>query len=379
MSPILQSENGTRLLASDEGNLSNPPIDQAEQTIYRQWRADVVQALDDAQRYGEAANFNQCGMVLGNFQVVVCDEHPEHNAKILPFRCHLRICPDCEHIEQARKVAKYTAVIKTITDDDPRDGWSTKKLELTTKFCLSDDDAEAQFLTAWEYFEDWLQLVCQRLLIDELTPDEKRRGRILYKPHGIGALVSVEYGEDSHLLHFHIIAYCPFFPKDLATDAWREVTGGEAYITHIRRIDYHDVENQVREQIKYVTKFQKLPPRLVVKLAEILDGQRRFRTYGTFRGAEDVDPEPCTCPLCNATITVMYVTKYFELMFENGIDPQADIASAGAHFLLNLKHGNKAGEKGEKLARGDPDPPTEQANLPAFDEVFNQKPRFKYQ
>jgi hypothetical protein len=213
-----------------------------------------------------------------------------------------------------------------------------------------------------------------------MTKGEKRRGRLDYAPHGLGSTASAEFGEDGHKLHFHILAYCPWIDKHKSSDLWLEASDGIADITYIRRIDYHNVDDAVREQVKYVTKFNSLPPALVIKLADILDGQHRFRTYGLVRKAEKIEREPCQCATCNAIIRIMRVREYFELVLAHNIEPKPEIFDAARQIFLDLKPGNKAGEaKGAHLARSDPDPPAKQADLPLFDDVFTKKPKFKYQ
>jgi hypothetical protein len=367
-------------LSTDPPSQRSSIADALEASNYALWRAQVAGRLMDAGRYSESMNFADCGSLFGNFQVAVCDADPGHDARALPFTCHLRYCPDCERRHQARQVAKYTPILKDLAENSDRAGWSLKKIELTTPFSIEDPNAAAQFEDAWDYFERWQQLMFQHLLGDEMTKGEKRRGRLDYAPHGLGSTASAEFGEDGHKLHFHILAYCPWIDKHKSSDLWLEASDGIADITYIRRIDYHNVDDAVREQVKYVTKFNSLPPALVIKLADILDGQHRFRTYGLVRKAEKIEREPCQCATCNAIIRIMRVREYFELVLAHNIEPKPEIFDAARQIFLDLKPGNKAGEaKGAHLARSDPDPPAKQADLPLFDDVFTKKPKFKYQ
>jgi hypothetical protein len=359
---------------------STPRIDAAlEASNYALWRAQVAGRLLDAGRYSESMNFEDCGKLFGNFNVAVCDADAEHEARALPFTCHLRYCPDCERRHAAAMVAKYTPILKDLSEEGGRAGWSLKKIELTTPYTLEGDDAEAAYQDAWEYFERWQQMILGQLLADEMTMPEKRRGRLDYSKHGIGSLVSAEFGEDTHHLHFHILGYYPYLDKHLTSSVWLAATGGVASITYIRRVDYHDVVDAVQEQVKYVTKFNSLPPALVVKLADVLDGSRRVRTYGLVRKAEKIEREPCQCKTCAAIIRVMKVSEYFELIIARNIAPNPEIFDAARQIFLDLKHGNKTGEaESTHLARSDPEPPPKQADLPLFDEVFDKKKRFKY-
>jgi len=334
----------------------------------------------DAGRHSESLNFADCGTLFGNFNVAACDADPGHEVRALPFTCHLRYCPDCERRHAAALVAKYTPVLKDLAESDSRAGWSLKKIELTTPYSLEEANADQLYQDAWEFFERWQQLLFQHILADEMTPAEKRRGRLDYAKHGIGSLASAEFGEHGHKLHFHILAYCPWIDKRLSSDVWREASDGQADITYLRRIEYHDVDDAVREQVKYVTKFTELPPALVIKLADVLDGSRRLRTYGMVRKAEKLEREPCKCATCSAIIRVMKVQEYFEICLQRNIAIDPVILDAGRKVLLDLKPGNKTGDgQSQHLPRSDPDLPPKQLDMAVFNELLPPKKRFNYQ
>lgn len=363
---------------------SNPAIDpaqlEAEAADYARWRVEVASRLSDAGRWRESVDFRECGQLWGNFQVLVCSTDATHEARALPFTCHLRYCPDCERRHQGEMVARYTPVLKELAEEGTRDGdnWSLKKIVLTTPFPLDSPTAEADYQNAWEYFERWQQLMMQDLLQAEMTESEKRRGEILYTPHGYGSLVTAEYGEDGSKLHFHLTAYCPFMPKFKTAEKWLQASGGTCEVTDIRRIDYHDVENAIREQVKYVTKFSKLAPEMVIKLADILDGQRRVRTYGVVRGHAAAKAEPCTCAACSGKLTVIRVKEYIAIHEERNTEPDPVILAAAITVGLDLKHGNKTREAGVNLARSDIPEPAKQAELPFFNAIAKKKPDFRY-
>lgn len=346
---------------------------------YAAWREAVASRLSDAGRWSESVNFRDCGKLFGNFQVLVCEADVTHQARALPFTCHLRYCPECERRNQARQVAKYTPILKDIAEQTDRPGWSLKKIELTTKYSLLTSNAAELYADAWEQFERWQQITFKHLLHHELTPAEIRRDRVDLKQHGVGSLVSAEFGETGLLLHFHILGYMPYLDKHKSSEFWLQATGGEASITYIRQIDYHDVEDAVREQVKYVTKFNQLSPALVLKLADVLDGQHRLRTYGVFRSVKKTEPEPCTCPSCKQKISIIRVREYFERIIVRNVEPDPAIYAAAAEIFLDLKRGNKVGEVfGQKLARSDPDDLPAQADLPGFDDAAPTKKPFQY-
>lgn len=351
---------------------------QLQRERYKQWRENVAGLLNDASRWSESINFRECGQLWGNFQVIACESDPSHDVRALPFTCHLRYCPDCERRHQAEMVAKYTPILKDISEQSDRAGWSLKKIVLSTPYALEAPNAVELYAAGWEAFEKWQQLVMQHLLKHELTPDEIRRGEVKYKLHGYGSLVAAEFGEEGRKLHFHLLAWMPYLDKHKSSELWLQASGGEAEITWISRVDYHAVEDAVREQVKYVTKFQELPPRLVVKLADVLDGSRRVRTYGTVRGAEKVEREPHVCSICSSKETIMRVSAYFAFVLAHNIEPAAEILQAAEPIYLDLKRGNKTREGGEHLARSDPPDLPAAVELPGFDAVFTPKKPFQY-
>jgi len=349
-----------------------------DQERYAQWRINVAGLLNAANRWSESINFAECGSLFGNFQVLVCENDPSHEARALPFTCHLRYCPDCERRHSAELVAKYTPILKDISEKSDRDTWSLKKIVLTTPYSLEAESAAADFHSAWEAFERWQQLMMLHLLQHELTPGELRRGRVDYAPHGYGSLVSCEFGGRGRKLHFHMLAYMPYLDKHKSAELWTEATNGEAEITYIAKIDYHDVDDQVREQVKYITKFQELEPALVVKLADVLDGARRVRTYGTVRGAAAVEPEPHVCATCASKISIMRVRAYFMAVIERNIAPDELILASARSIYLDLIPGNKVGEAGAHKARDDVPESSGQPDLPGFDAAAATKKPFVY-
>lgn len=350
---------------------------------YQQWRLDVVDQLDRAELYREKNNFEDCGKFFGNFEVLICESDLEHSPKAIAFTCHQRFCPDCEHREQARKLARYVPAFKALTDGDGRADFSLKKIELTTPYSLEEMNSPALLKQAWSWVEKTLHDLFYDLLKDELSDKEKKKRRLNYKEHGLAILVACEFGERGHKLHFHILAYAPYMPKMRITETWLAVTGGECEITWIKAIEHHDVENAVSEVAKYVTKFTTLYPRLVPNLINALAGTRRVRTYGVIRDSEIPERE-CNCSICSSALILVSVSEYFDRCFELSISADEQISRIVASLGLDLKHGNKTGvsESAEKAGLvGIPPPnthdPPVQTLLPGLAAV--KKPKFEYQ
>lgn len=348
---------------------------------YQQWRHDVGIALDRAELYREKNNFEDCGKFFGNFEVLICESDLQHAPKAIPFTCHLRFCPDCEHREQARKMARYIPAFKVLTDGDGRADFTLKKFELTTPYSLEEMDSPALLAKVWRWVERTLHSLFYNLLSYELSADEKKKARLKYADHGLAILVSCEFGEDGHKLHFHILAYSPYIPKEMLTATWRDITGGECEITWIKAIEYHDVEDAIAEVTKYVTKFTALAPQLVPNLIKCLHGTRRVRTYGVIRDSE-IPERVCNCSICSSGLILVRVSEYFRQCAELSISPDEQISRIGASFLLDLKHGNKTGvtESAEKAGLvGIPPPkPPDQGTQTLLPGLEGTKKRTEY-
>lgn len=355
------------------GREADSPRDEA-------WRAAVTRSLYLAGLGQDAIDFADCGRFMGNFQVVACESHTPHDVKAIPFHCHRRFCPDCERVQQATKVARYVPILQQIAERK-RPGWALKKIVLSTPYALNDPDGPALYRKAWKFFEQWQQLVYRFALSDELTPGEVRRGRVDYQKHDVGSLVSSEFGERGKKLHFHATMYLPYVGQERLAAMWQEASGGVCQVMWIKRIGRDQVQAELREQIKYITKFSELPPSLVPALVKVLDGSRRFRTYGIVRGQPVLEDRKCKCKICAGKMVLMKVTEYFELMDDMGEPPDANVEQLAEQSLIYLqfKPCNKAGEAtidGQHLARSDPDSALHQMSLPSVDALI--KP-FDYQ
>lgn len=365
-------------MSKDDPATNNLTAEQIADAKYRAWRTDVGLLLDQAQRFKQSTAWGLCGSLMGNFDVLVCDGDVTHEARALPYTCKLRICPDCERRRSAELVSQYTPILKDLAEKDERAGWSLKKITFGTRFSLEAENAQSEYAEGWACAEKFLQALMQWHLQREMTPDEIRRGRVDYSPHGVGFVISAEYGEEGRHLHFHLTGYLPWIDKRKSSDFLREATGGDAYVTYVQGIKYHEVEDAVREQIKYITKFQDLPAALAVKLLKVLDGKKRFRTYGLVRDAEKPEPDVHVCNICGNPVRIVYVRRYFERCIDRNVQPAPDILAAAADFYLDLKRGNKVGEASDKKARDDPDDLPTASELPGFDAVFTPKKPFRY-
>lgn len=313
----------------------------------RIWREKAASALEAAGMISHASEFRLCGR---DFLADVCTANYGHHPRIMPTSCHKRYCPECAGRETARKLARYIPAIYDMLAEEAPASWSLKKFELTTPFKLNSSCDADTYKLAWLWVENTIQKITFDVLKAQnmLTPSELRRGRADYRLHKVGALVSAEFGENGRKLHFHILYYGPFLPKDQLTDTWKDVSAGECEITWIRAIPVNQVEDQLKEVTKYVTKFTQLPPALVPVLAKTIKGSRTVRSYGLLHGVKAAEKTSCTCDECGAKRERVAVLQYLQVCQDLNLkldDEIMRVYEANLHSdLLDLKHGNNSGE-----------------------------------
>lgn len=287
------------------------------------WRVAAANALENANLLREAALFRSCQR---HYDVDVCTKRVDHAPRAVPYTCHLRVCPDCERREQARKLKRFIpAIHDLLTLGKP--GYTLKHVVLTTPYALVDKDAPDRFKIAWRALERVFDGVFTTILDDarKLSPSEKRRGRADLKRHGIGILAASEFGEEGHKLHFHLLMYSPYVPIHFLVDQWRKATRGDCEISRIKKIDLEQVKPAVLEVSKYVTKFTELPPALLPALVKVINGTKRLRTYGAMRGIGKTERQPCYCPVCSADRRLVSVLAYIRRCEEVGSPPDTDV------------------------------------------------------
>lgn len=306
------------------------------------WRVEAAEALAAAGFERDAHQFLNCGR---EFFISTCNLDVSHPVDVYPVTCHKRYCPDCEHREASRRLARYIPVLEDIQALDIP-GWRLRKIELTTPYRLTDDDAKEKWEKAWNNMTEVLERLFYRLLdhAGRLSRSEKRRKRADWKRHNLAVLVGGEYGPQGLCLHFHLLLYCMYIDQNMLARAWQEVTKGECRIVYIKQIAHNAVTQAIREVAKYVTKIKDLSPSQIPFLANVLRGHRRIRTFGLLQGIGQPAQEMKVCVECGASRRHISILSYFNRCTVQNVAPDEEIL-ANYKSLLNLKHGNKSGEK----------------------------------
>lgn len=331
-------------------NTSIAPADSesiSQLSTSQQWRLDTAQALLDAGYDRHAREFIACGR---SYSVVTCSTDVSHSPRALPQTCKKRWCPDCERRESARKLARYVSPINDLQWAAPK-GYRLKHLTLTTPFSLYDLDAPERLEIIFKQFRNFLDRLFLVILGEagKLTRSERRRGRVELKKHKIGALVGAEYGEEGKKLHLHILILCPYLDGELVKKCWFEATQKTSYISKIRVVDPTETENAIAEVVKYVTKFTEFDPRDVPYLVRVMEGQRRFRSYGEFYGIVGREKRDTSrCEICDSLQSIIDFRTYLEKCFDLNVpvcsEVVASIEASNALPTLDLKPVNKSGD-----------------------------------
>lgn len=296
-----------------------PSFNPLTQGGYEEWRADVYGALIDADMTKEADAWWACArdnavwfpssdtpVSEDTKAVYVCPDHPGHHAKAQRITCQLRGCPECAKRESARVLARYMPLVHHLAHQHHA-RFRFRKIVLTTPVDLRSPNARDKAL---QYAR------CVPQVLDRLLDKGWRETQ--------GFLVSWEFGAHGLKLHFHILFYGQWIDNRKANgyplaSAWTEATGAECEVTRIYGINPEDVESEVIENLKYVTKFWKLDkdgrperfdPALMPVLLTVLKGTRRIRSYGVFYKVGKPIKEPARCPACDAILVRWSVLEW---------------------------------------------------------------------
>lgn len=312
------------------------------------FKRESIRALYRANLGHVAYHLRLCASV---FQVEICHNDPNHAPKAFPMRCGLSICEECAQRESYRKLSSYLPALQELLTPDPNfPDHFLFKLTLTTPFALHDLTSKTfrdkqklvrKFLNAYfyEYFEKK----------GKLSKSEIRRGRCDLKKHGIGGLRSAEFGERGKRLHWHMLMYAPYMPKQDVWRVWSEVTEGQCLNVDLAAIkardggklrDGGDIIGAVQEIVKYATKFSELPASDVPQLYKVLKGNRRFESYGVLynQAFNDSEETERVCEECKGQLETLRVGQYVTRCINLNIpidDSVADTVENGIALYLS--------------------------------------------
>lgn len=304
------------------------------------WR-NLVSNLLIAQ--GELSQANDFLWCESNFLgVEVCETDLLHS-KAIPATCHLRYCPHCARRDAARLVHTYTPQVVEIARTSQVKEYRLREIVLTLNVSLYADDIRDQVAIAHKAVAQTFD----HFLGGKFSPSNRARWSEPASKYytGEGYIYSLEFGENGHKLHFHILYFGRWISKFKLTEYWEHLTGNK--ITWINAVSKS--EAAVAESLKYIAKVSKcfpdpdtgelierLPsPQFIARLAYVLKNTRRIITRGCFRGLDPEQREPGEelgeriCKTCGGPAELVSVDAWHIEYY------------AKFHRLLDLRPGNK--------------------------------------
>ncbi len=243
-----------------------------------------------------------------------------------PHSCDLRICNECASRRIATLTARLTPPITKLIQCGPK-LYTLKHIILSTNVCLLDYieyDPDTQLLNMDRLGE--LREIVRKLRVSIRHMFQER----FNDPH-MGAGVGMEFGPGGLMLHFHVLAYCGWYPRSLIQADWATASEGHGHWAYVRqaRREFNTKTGPWTAAVGYVvkevvagigTKYSKRDTtaqvhRVVDTISEmgeapitaaihfLLKGIRRFQTFGSFYKLSNKDEDRCGCPLCGGKLT----------------------------------------------------------------------------
>ena len=206
---------------------------------------------------GKAERLETCGTVHGYY---ACEECPGTKKVVQDFCSLPRLCPSCARVERSKVIDSILDSVRLIIKDKkfPILGYDWRFITLTVK-------------TAGHY---------QKAVANAIQGFSKIWKNDLSKT-GAAAVRAVEFGPKNGNVHIHVLYYGKFFCKEKLSKIWKRYTG--SYVVDICIVKKGNVENQVREICKYITKFTDVSNARLVEMWESVYRRRLVERYGLFR------------------------------------------------------------------------------------------------
>jgi len=271
---------------------------QADQL--KRWQAENQQTAVELRRRGfsqQAKRIEVCG--AAPFYVACASQH--HPNSLRQSFCDMpRLCGICAGIHRRRLIEKHLPKLHLLQQHRPVHGARLRLLTLTVKTTDYPSQREAFQAVARGFTALWRGLL--------------RGGR---GTAPVGAIRALEAAPRSGNVHAHVLYYGPYVVQAALADAWEKATGYR--VVDVRTCDGE--RSPLGEVLKYVAKFDSLPPVARVDLWQQLKGIHRVVPYGLFRVdclsrwlgfdvrdhlPSDDDEEPAfKCRVCGDTRSVM--------------------------------------------------------------------------
>lgn len=254
--------------------------------------ADVLKVQCEAER------FLYCGDIQRVYECPKCS----HKYKA-PSSCNSRICPTCSQRMAHRFQSQFLEAVRPF--------WSRQAKTYGPKF-LTLTFTTARWSGAYPSRAEFRE--CKRL-VNLFVLRFYSRYKAVYSRHGrwyagrrvlgAGAVAVPEFGKGNNL-HFHLLAYGPYYRRDSLIAFWKQITG-DSWLVDIR-----EPKGGPKAAVRYVLKYIQKPPKTdsptdLAAWAWLLKGSRRLATYGILygrvRSTLPPDEIPFECVWCHLKLS----------------------------------------------------------------------------
>lgn len=264
-----------------------PLLDSVTDKSYKitdNWKEEVSKNLGKYGLHNKSKRYNRCEKE--NY-VFTCENHRDHK-KFKPFRCEVRVCPECSGRQAWSFYFELKDYIKDKLIEVP--GFRFRHIVLTVPVSNLVQDTKKAYRRI-EYIRQYFY---------------KK-----FKMHKKmwGAVIGFELGRKNLMAHFHILLYCPYVNQHELRKIWK---WGHVYI---KLVNARDERNKALFNVSlYIVQFfekysGRMPePNTVAFIEYVLSGKRRIKTWGIFynRLAKKYKA-PMICPDCGGT---MFLTDF---------------------------------------------------------------------
>lgn len=236
----------------------------------RELREKIGEELLKADMLTEFWKWDNCQRSARYFKCLECGEK-----FYIPFRCDLRICPECNGRYFMQFKARYLGCIRQLLKRRKRGHNWLSLLTVTTKNTGEMPSGE------------------------EIKAHNKAIGALIKKYFKGGVSVNEVKGT---YLHSHCIVYGPYVPHSKLSKEWEALTGNKV-------VDIRAIKEKTRDVVNYIGKYIKKPYHLenneqgyslAVSFLKNFKGVRRVHSFGVFYAIKPEPRKPFVCPYCGS-------------------------------------------------------------------------------
>jgi hypothetical protein len=250
--------------------------------------------MDYLKVLAESERFRYCGHKK---RVYECPD--DHHNYWLPCTCNSRLCDRCNQRQYYKLKKSLVDRLQYIWSRPAGKTYGPKFMTLTFK----KDRFEGGFPDRDEFrkCQDQVRQFVTRFY-SRYGARQSRNGNWYVdrsKKRGCGAISMPEIGPSCNL-HFHLLLYGPYIPREKLIEAWKEITVDSWYL-------WIAPADKLNGAVSYVLKYMTKTPDLdcasdLARWAFLIKGFRRLATYGIFYNAIKRNQErqrmDLSCPYC---------------------------------------------------------------------------------